>query len=141
MPDEPLRVLDTDHLSLAQRNHPQVVARLRALPADQRATTVITAEEQLRGRLAVLSRAREVTAWQTGYAAFQETLASLNQILLLPFDEAAAAQFIALRPLLRQFGTQDLKISAIVLAVNGVLVTCNRRDFGRIPGLVLEDWT
>jgi len=42
-------VLDTDHLSLWQRHHAKVVARLRAVPLGQRATTIISAEEQRRG--------------------------------------------------------------------------------------------
>ena len=48
----PLWVLDTDHLSLLQRAHLQVVARLRQVPLHQRMTTVVNAEEQLRGRFA-----------------------------------------------------------------------------------------
>ena len=39
-------ILDTDHVSLFQRNDPQVSARVLATPSQELATTVITVEEQ-----------------------------------------------------------------------------------------------
>ena len=138
---KPLWVLDTDHLSLLQRAHPQVVARLRSLPLEQRATTIVNAEEQLRGRFAMIARARQASEWVAAYRAFQMTLSDLMPLRLLAFDEAAAAEFLRLKSALRQVGTQDLKIAAIVLSVSGVLVTRNQRDFAQLPNLVIADWT
>ena len=43
--------LDTDHVSLFQRNDPHISARVLMTPPQELATTVITVEEQLRGRL------------------------------------------------------------------------------------------
>jgi tRNA(fMet)-specific endonuclease VapC len=34
-----------------------------------------------------------------------------------------------------------LKIAAVALANNIVLLTRNRRDFSRIPGLRIDDWS
>jgi tRNA(fMet)-specific endonuclease VapC len=137
----PLYVLDTDHLSLLQRSHPRVVTRLQQLPLSQRMTTIVSAEEQLRGRFAQLAAARKVNEWVVAYHYFQQALNELMPLQLLPFDDAAAAIFLRLKATVKQVGTQDLKIAAIVLSVNSILVPRNQRDFSRVPGLVIEDWT
>lgn len=38
-------------------------------------------------------------------------------------------------------GSNDLLIAATALSRNGILVTNNTREFSRIDGLLLEDWT
>ena len=138
---ETLWVLDTDHLSLHHRGHQQVRQRLLALPLKHRVTTIITVEEQLRGRFAMIAHGRSAGEWVAAYSAFQQTLDDLLQLRLLPFDDQAAAEFTRLKASVKQVGTQDLKIAAIVLSVGGVLVTRNQRDFARISGLAIEDWT
>jgi len=40
-------VLDTDHISLAQRGDSRVVARIAATPPEQLAVSIITVQEQL----------------------------------------------------------------------------------------------
>ena len=52
-----LFVLDTDHLSLYQRDFEPLLSKLLSHPPDELAITIVTVEEQLRGRLAQIRKA------------------------------------------------------------------------------------
>lgn len=135
-----LFVLDTDHVSLFQKNHPQVVRQVGESDPTSMAATIITAEEQLRGWFKEIRRASgSKLVW--AYSRMRLTYEYFHTVQLLDFDDAAYEQYVRLRKQKIRIGTQDLRIAAIVLAVNGVLVTRNQRDFAQVPGLKLEDWT
>lgn len=57
-----LWILDTDHISLIQRGHPVVIQRINTVNPQDIATTIITAEEQLRGRLDTIRRTSSTDA-------------------------------------------------------------------------------
>lgn len=59
----------------------------------------------------------------------------------LEFTEDAAAEFQKLQKLRLRVGTMDLKIAAIVITQDVVLLTRNNVDFEKVPGLKFEDWT
>jgi tRNA(fMet)-specific endonuclease VapC len=62
-------------------------------------------------------------------------------IPLLDYDERAANACERLRVARVRIGTMDLRIAAIALANNATLLTRNTRDFAKVPGLRLEDWS
>ena len=132
-----LHVLDTDHVTLYQRNHPQVVARIQACALDELAVTVVTFEEQMRGRLAQIGRPGADLA--ATYAWLRATANYFCDLNVLSFDAEALQQFNQLRGQKIRIGTLDLRIAAIALTHQAILVTRNRRDFEQIVGLRLED--
>lgn len=137
-----LYILDTDHLTLLQRNHPAVIARVAALSPEVIAATVVSAMEQVRGRLAQIHRAKTAAEVVRAFARFQEALTFYRTVPLLPYDDAAAAQFIRLRRASSHHpGTQDLRIAAITLSRHATLVTRNQRDFQSISEILLADWS
>ncbi len=69
-----LWVLDTDHVSLFQQGHPLVMQRVNAVNPTEIALTVITVEEQLRGRLNRLRRADSGNEMISAYARLRATL-------------------------------------------------------------------
>jgi len=62
----------------------------------------------------------------------------------LAFDDYAADQYAAIRRHLESIGQTigplDVQIAAIALGHDCTLVTHNMAEFGRVPGLVVEDW-
>ena len=63
----------------------------------------------------------------------------------IPFGEKAAKIYGEIRAILEQkgdiIGNNDLLIASIALAEGCVLVTNNVKEYRRVPGLVIEDWT
>lgn len=70
-----------------------------------------------------------------------QVLQDFMEALVIPFDAAAAAAFEELVAQRVRVGTMDLRIAAIALSRGMVMVTRNSRDFRKVPGLQIEDWT
>jgi tRNA(fMet)-specific endonuclease VapC len=60
------------------------------------------------------------------------------------YDERAAGRLGCIKAALERAGERlgdlDLQIASIALEHSVPLVTHKRRHFGRVPGLVIEDW-
>jgi len=133
--------LDTDTLSLLQHGHPKVSQEYGARPPPDLAITVISLEEQLSGWYTLLRRARRPDDLARVYQRLIDTVRSMAPLTILPFTTSAIARYQQLIQLKLNVRRMDLRIAAIVLEHGGTLVTRNSRDFGRVPGLVLEDWS
>lgn len=63
----------------------------------------------------------------------------------IPFSERASEYYGVIRSNLETkgqlIGSNDLIIASIVLAEKGILVTNNTKEFSRIQGLQIENWT
>jgi tRNA(fMet)-specific endonuclease VapC len=132
-------VLDTDMLSLWQHDHPIVVQRVSAHRPDELAVTVITVQEQLDGWHSRLPRAHTAKRISDLYRRLADTVRFLSRLPIVDYSEAAVLRFEQIRKQHPKIGRMDLRIAAIVLEHNLVLVTRNRQDFQRIPGLQIED--
>ena len=133
--------MDTDTLSLWQRGNEAVLRRLQSQDMSNVFTTVITAQEQINGRFLIIQKANSASALTLAYKEFAATLRSLQAVPVEGFSEAAILRFESLVKMKLNVGKNDLRIAAIVLEADGVVVTRNRRDFGRVPGLRIEDWS
>jgi tRNA(fMet)-specific endonuclease VapC len=134
------RALDTDTVSLYLRGDPHVQARLLAEPLSQLAVPIVVVQELLAGWLPQLTRVQPPDRYITPYAQLHEALEFLSRFTILDFDAPAAALYTRLRTNYRRIGTNDLRLAAIALVNQAILVTRNVRDFGQIKGLATEDW-
>ena len=131
-------LLDTDILSnlIKRRPNPALEAKLRTVPREHQQTASITVGEL--GYGAHRAHPHTVTILQRQHARLQ------GNVTVVPFDEAAARVYGALRAALERRGTPlaepDLRIAAIALANNLTLITGNVRHFARVPGLRVENW-
>ena len=93
-------LLDTDHASLQDYGHPQVLAHLAATPGDEIAISPITVEEMLRGWLALLARRTDGPA-RIFASKLLESVLFCARTNVVPFDEPAEARYQALLALRR----------------------------------------
>ncbi|HET6387370.1 MAG TPA: type II toxin-antitoxin system VapC family toxin [Armatimonadota bacterium] len=136
-----LNVLDTDTLTLLRAGNARISERVLACPPADLAITVITVEEQITGWYTLLRRATTAESLSRAYGRLADTVVKLSRFQILAFPVPAVESFHRLRALKLGVGTMDLRIAAITLHYGGTLVTRNRRDFERVPGLAFEDWT
>ena len=127
-------VLDTNTLVYFFRGEGEVARRLLSTaPADIAVPTVVVYE------------------LETGIAKSKDAAKRRGQldqllqvVMVLPFGIEEAKAAAVLRARLEQDGTpigpMDTLIAGTALAHHGVLVTRNVREFGRVPGLTVQDW-
>ena len=135
-------LLDTDHLSVLRYREAErcvrLMANLEASPDKLIGVTIISVEERMRGWLATIKKERIAARQVPAYRELSELFNFFNCYQIVPFDLAAAAILEGFTRI--RIGTMDKKIAAIAIANNALLLTANRRDFEKVPGLRFENW-
>ncbi len=138
-------ILDTDTTSILQsKNQPaleRLQIRLSQHPTTEICTTIVSFHEQITGWTAFLNKVRPSESAASAYAELGEVLKYYCQVQVLAFNDLAQNRFRELRKQRVRIGTLDLRIAAIALTVGYTVVSRNLRDFRKVPGLVVEDWT
>jgi tRNA(fMet)-specific endonuclease VapC len=137
-----LLALDTDHFSELERNLApgrRLGGRLQATRSEK-ALTVVTVEEELRGWLAEIRRHQDPHRQISPYAKLQRQVEAFADWVILPWDADSAELFLKFRRQGVRIGSLDLKIACIALAHDTTLLTRNASDFALVPGLRFENW-
>jgi tRNA(fMet)-specific endonuclease VapC len=136
-----LYVLDTDIISLLQDGDPAVSNRVAQCPPSQLAISVISVEEQLSGWYRRLRQAKQPEQLARAYERLAVSVRTLSRLPILTFSVPAIHRYRLVQKQVRNVRKMDLRIAAIALEHNAVVVTRNLGDFRRIPGLAIEDWS
>ncbi|MDH4441969.1 MAG: type II toxin-antitoxin system VapC family toxin [Rhizobium sp.] len=127
-------MLDTNMVSdVIRKPHGSAATMIESVGDAQVAISSIVASEL---RLGILKRNSERLTFLV------ENL--LDRVSILPYEDKKASHFAEIRLDLERNGTPigstDLFIAAHARSLDVTLVTANIREFGRVPGLKVENW-
>jgi len=130
-------LFDTDYLSniLKKAPSPLLIKKLESLPKGLQFTTSINVSEIYFGAYRSRNQEKILKAYE------DKVFPNVN---ILPFDTDSGKIYGRLKSLLEKRGLSksepNLRIAAIAIQHNMILVTGNKRHFMNIPGLNMEDW-
>lgn len=132
---KPAYLLDTNVLSdLVRRPHGVITRRISLEGEDNVCTSIIVASEL---RFGARKRGSKQLTRQLDLV--------LSAIQVMPFEAPADRLYGKIRVDLEKRGTpigpNDMFIAAQALALDCTLVTSNVREFSRVPGLKVDDWS
>ena len=133
-----LFMLDTDTCIFLMRGDFQILAdKVQSVPLQQQVMSAVTFAELTYGVQASAVAKRKQN---------QAVLDSLAlHLAILDWPQDAAKHYAEIRADLKkrgaQIGAADLMIAAHARAMGAVIVTNNVKDFGRVKGLQVENWT
>jgi tRNA(fMet)-specific endonuclease VapC len=128
-------LLDTNIVIYAMKNRPQQVKKRFKQHRDQMGISAVTLGELVFG-------AEHSQQVERNLADIEALVARLE---VLPFDNKAAYHFGQIRAGLyrtgQPIGPYDMMIAGQARASGLKLITNNVKEFTRVPGLLLEDWS
>lgn len=128
-------MIDTDILIYSLKGDPNVVEHLRRTAAEPKALSIISYGELFYGARKSIRQ--------------EENLAQVHRVgelfQVVEVSRVIVETFASLKARLEAEGQRledfDLLIAATALVLGYRLITNNERDFSRIPGLEIENWT
>jgi tRNA(fMet)-specific endonuclease VapC len=138
-----MNAFDTDLLTEILAGNSAYAERIAGVPVAEQAAPIVAIEEIIRGRLNTIRKAeagKGRVSIEQAYSLFELTLDDFRELKLLSFTEPADALLREWRKKKIRGSTHDLRIAASCVIHSATLVTRNRRDFEKIPGLSVEFW-
>ncbi|MDB5971943.1 MAG: VapC toxin family domain ribonuclease [Hydrocarboniphaga sp.] len=131
-------LLDTNILSLARRGAkaPNRAIALNAKLDEHHRRIVISLIT-----LGEFHKGASLSADPAPYLRYIERMRRLYDVLPLDYEVTRHFGTVAATTQRQQIGVNDAWIAATALRHDCIVVTNNVREFARVPGLAIEDWT
>ena len=128
-------MLDTNMCIYIIKQHPeQVLKKFVTLPIGDICISSVTMAELMYG----VHKSHHQKKNKTALTEF------LSPVDIMPFDEEVTDYYGRIRAYLGSKGTPigalDMMIAAHAQCLGSILVTNNKSEFSRVPGLLIEDW-
>jgi predicted nucleic acid-binding protein len=131
-------LLDTNHWSHLQRNHPSIVTHIQSLPDESQLYMPVIAQAELLTGVALTASEQRRRQLQTLY---EQIIARATHIL--PITSLVTPHYAAIFAALRRNGTpiptNDIWIAAIA-RTHDLIVVSDDIHFQHVEGLQLENW-
>jgi tRNA(fMet)-specific endonuclease VapC len=138
-----LWVLDTDHVSLFIEGNPNV-SKQAAPKFPNVAITIVTVQEIFNGWTGRINNPAQAHQLVRLYTKLWQANQFFKSVTVLNFTETSQTchqMLLSENPsLAKKRLEKDIRIAAIVLANDGIMVTRNHKDFSLIPNLPIENW-
>jgi tRNA(fMet)-specific endonuclease VapC len=134
---------DTDVLTEILLGNAAFVKRASTIPIAEQSLPVIVIEEIMRGRLNIIRQAeagRSSISVSNAYELFEDTFRDFRRVHVLSYTSQAEALYQEWRGQGIRTATHDLRIAALCVTHSAKLISRNRRDFEKVPGLSVEFW-
>lgn len=118
-----------------------LIARIALVSRADLAFCIISFHEQVLDCNSYLAQSKTSADVERGYRMFERVLSAFAAGPVLPFDGKASVVFDSMVSQHVRIATMDLRIASIALSQGLTMLTRNVRDFGKVPGLIIEDWT
>jgi tRNA(fMet)-specific endonuclease VapC len=111
------------------------------IPLSDFGISIVTFHEQFLGIHTYISRTCNAQDLVKGYEFMTRLVGNIKTIPVALFDDSASILFESFQFQGVKVATMDLRIAAIASSRGLILLTRNHRDFVKVPGLKIEDWT
>jgi tRNA(fMet)-specific endonuclease VapC len=108
---------------------------------DEIVICTVIIDEILSGWYTMLRKAKTTQAQAQVHASLAESFEVLSRFSVIPMTQSSLEAARVLFKTGLNIGNSDLKIAALALELDATVVTNNIRDFSRVPGLKVEDWS